>query len=266
MFNFIKKFLLISVACSTLHSTAFADSSDYAYTNINNALKGVEVKISLSTVPPFVIVKSDEYTEPVGIDVEIFRELQKRLGFTMPNDKFVYTSLNDKYTLLNNNEVDVIGGGISASPQRAKIFNFSKSYYQSSFAVVIHNDNKNIIKGVQDLKGKTLAAEYGISYNGLFDGAETLKTEPFLTTFSCFYAVANRQVDATIFDLPTAQYYTHFWEGGNITIAGEPFGKSKTSRIVFLFNKNFKYQREFNIAIEQMIQDGTIDKIIKKYS
>ncbi len=265
MFNFLKKLLLISAVSSSLLSPVFAETSDYSYTNINNSLKGVEVKISLSTVPPFVIVKSDEYTEPVGIDVEIFRELQKRLGFTMPNDKFVYTSSNDKYTLLHNNEVDVIGGGISAAPQRGKLFDFSKSYYQSSFAVIINKSNASSIKGVQDLKGKTLGAEYGVSYNGLFEGSENLKTEPFLTTFSCFYAVSTKQVDATIFDLPTAQYYVNHWQEGNLAIAGEPFGKSRTSRIVFLFNKNFKYQKEFNAAIEQMLQDGTIDKIVHKY-
>ncbi len=269
MFKLLKSITLILISIG-ITSNATADEYTSYYENLEyqktlNSLKGVTINVGMSTIPPFVIVKSDDYTEPMGVDVDIFRELQKRLGFSMPNNKFVYTSTNDKYQLLYDNKIDIITGGISATPQRAKLFDFSPSYYQSALAVIINADNKNKIKSIDDLDKRTISAEYGINILDLFSGNQKIDVKNYLTTFSCIYAVENHDVDATIFDYPTAKYYVNSWKNGHLTIAGEPFGMSDTTKIVFLYNKNFKYKKEFDVVINEMKRDGTIDNILKRY-
>ncbi|MGE0008826.1 MAG: transporter substrate-binding domain-containing protein [Parvibaculaceae bacterium] len=108
--------------------------------------------------PPFSYV--DDKGEVVGFDIDVAREIAKRLGVDMK----VETPSWEIITAGNwKGRWDVCVCSMTPTKERAEVLDFVIEYYSAPATVVVNADNGDI-KGAADLTGKKVGAQAGTTY------------------------------------------------------------------------------------------------------
>ena len=98
---------------------------------------------------------------------------------------------------------------ISYTPARAKVVDFSKSYYDVNQAIVVNKGTKIAsVRSIKGLAGYKIGAELGTtSYEFIKDRIKpTQQPAVFNSNAAAVLALKNKQIDALVVDLPTAFY------------------------------------------------------------
>jgi polar amino acid transport system substrate-binding protein len=118
----------------------------------------VLVEVTDQAYPPFSFI--DESGEVVGFDVDISKEIAKRLGVEYK----VETPSWEIIVAGNwNGRWDICVCSMTPTAERAQVLDFVNEYYDAPAVVVVNVDN-NDIKGPADLNGKKVGAQAGTTY------------------------------------------------------------------------------------------------------
>lgn len=97
-----------------------------------------ELKIGTEgTYPPFTF--HDETGELTGFDVEIAKEVAKRLGV---KPVFVETQWDAMFAGLDAKRFDMIANQVGIRPDRQEKYDFSDPYITSAAVLVVHKENQ----------------------------------------------------------------------------------------------------------------------------
>ncbi len=113
------------------------------------------------TYPPFTF--HDKSGKLTGFDVEIAREVAKRLGVEA---KFQETQWDAMFEGLNSKRFDMIANQVGIREDRQKKYDFSNPYIESTAVVVTSKDN-NDVKSFEDIKGLTSAQSLTSNYKDI---------------------------------------------------------------------------------------------------
>ncbi len=144
--------LVISLmAGMMLFQTALAD-------DLANVKKKGEISMAMSgQYPPFNFV--DDKNHLTGFDVEIGKEIAKRIGITgVP----ITTAWDGIIAGLLANKYELICGSMAITEERLKSIDFSAPYYRSGAQLFVKKGSP--IKSVADMKGKKLGITLGTTY------------------------------------------------------------------------------------------------------
>lgn len=92
-----------------------------------------------------------------GFDIELWETIAKKASY-----KFQPMDFNGIIPGLQTGNVDVGIAGMTITPERAKVVQFSNGYYTSGLKILVRDDEKGISK-VEDLAGKVVAVKTGTS-------------------------------------------------------------------------------------------------------
>ena len=124
-------FLLINISSNALASNFQADTiylkGNYDY-------------------PPYHFL--DKELKPTGFTIDIVNAIERTMGLNIDFELDLWTKVRQE---LENNEIDGIAG-MSSSPERSKLFDFSTPYSYITHAIFVRKDSK--IKTTDDLKDK----------------------------------------------------------------------------------------------------------------
>lgn len=144
--------LVISLmAGMMLFQTALAD-------DLANVKKKGEISMAMSgQYPPFNFV--DDKNHLTGFDVEIGKEIAKRIGITgVP----ITTAWDGIIAGLLANKYELICGSMAITEARLKSIDFSAPYYRSGAQLFVKKGSP--VKSVADMKGKKLGITLGTTY------------------------------------------------------------------------------------------------------
>jgi ABC-type amino acid transport substrate-binding protein len=207
---------------------------------------------------PFEFPKenSKEFT---GFDIELIQAIAKDMGYekcTIANMGF-----DALIPALDAGNIDVAIAGMTITDARAQKVNFSKPYYKSGLAVVVSKDSN--IKGVEDLKGKKIAAQLGTTGAMRAEKIEGAKVTSFDTNNLACLELKNHAVDAVIGDLPVEQYFLK--TGGSAyakivgpTLTAEDYG-------IAVAKKNTELVKNIDKSLENLKKNGEFDKLYQKW-
>ncbi|MGH6959138.1 MAG: transporter substrate-binding domain-containing protein [Dongiaceae bacterium] len=102
--------------------------------------------------PPVAFI--DENNQLTGFDVEVGKEIAKRLGVEL---KPVTASWEMQVAGHWGDRLDIAVGSMTPTNERAQVLDFPGIYYYTPAAFAVHKDNTSIQK-VEDLSGKTIGA------------------------------------------------------------------------------------------------------------
>lgn len=228
----------------------------------NLPLSGYELDIGLNHSPPFVIIDGP-FHDLKGIDIDIIRELQRRTGFKIKRNRFHMMGFGNLMDLAAEGKMDIAAGGISITPNRAKIFTQSPGLFRSYQAVIVptHSD----IKSIDDLKGKIIAAETGTNSADILppDIASTTTIHHEVTTFMTFYAVISGKANALVTEEPMAQALIDNWAKDKLKIVQRI--DSSVSDFGYMMKQGSKVSQVLRDELLNMREDGTIANIVQKY-
>lgn len=210
-----------------------------------------------------------------GLEIDIANELASRLGYE-DAEFFAVTPDNRKETLLNG-EVDCLIATYSIADSRKENFDFSAPYYTDD--TVIMTEKTTLYDTIEDLKEKNIGILSGANAGPLlanrlyelgmitdkvvsntdtetvYEGAHVTK----VATYSELSALLEEgAVDAACMDACIAQtYMDDDREFLDTSIAKQEYGVAT--------QKDSELSQPVADAIQEMLDDGTIDKMIDKW-
>ncbi|MED4780043.1 transporter substrate-binding domain-containing protein [Brevibacillus choshinensis] len=194
-----------------------------------------------------------------GFNVDIMNAISIETGMRI---EFIPLPWNEALEALRNGQVDAVQG-MKYSPARDKLYDFSAPYFLSSQGIFVRTDNMHIFE-IGDLNGRKVSIQKADIAGDLF--RELQKTN-FIETDSQEEAVQlllDGKVDAFVGNRITGQYFLQKNnQQSQIKIVGDPI--NPTNYGVAVLPKNAQLLTEINKAILKIKQNGTYDKIERKW-
>lgn len=256
-----KKLLLLLALLISLSAPARAEP---ALTQVN---KTNTIRCGYVEYAP-ALVKDLKTGEWSGFDYDVMKAVADRLQL-----KVEYTAVTGWGTVVADvaaGKFDMLCNGLWIHPNIGKFALFSRpEFYQPVFVVARVDDkrftpstllnNKEFKMAALDGDGPTFIAKAD------FPEAESLLLPPMSDFSQVLVTVADKKADFTIVDAYTFGDYNKNNPGKlKIVSPDHPIRIYPTS---FLFGKDdFMFRDAINAALDELILDGTVDRIIDKYN
>jgi cystine transport system substrate-binding protein len=208
------------------------------------------------TYPPFTFHnESDELT---GFDVEIAREVAKRLGV---EPVFQETQWDAMFAGLDATRFDMIANQVGIRPDRQEKYDFSDPYISSAAVLVAQKDNDET-KGFEDISGLKSAQSLTSNYADIAreNGAEIEGVEGFNQAIEL---LNSKRVDVTINDKLSVLDFLKQKPDADIKIVATAEDAAQSG---LMFRKgNESLVEAVNKALAEMKEDGTYLEISEKW-
>jgi len=152
--------------------------------------------------PPFEFV--NEKGEIVGFDVDIAREIAKKLGVEL---KVVEMTFDGLIPALLTKKIDAIISGMTITEERRKVVEFSDPYFEAGQVIVVRKDSNFRPKSYEELVGKTVAVQLGTTGDlevSKYQGVKVVRFDKFT---DAFLEVRAKRADAVVLDSATAKAF-----------------------------------------------------------
>lgn len=208
--------------------------------------------------PPWSLL--DDQNQPAGYDVEIAREVARRIG--VPKVVFVADSFKNFVEGLKAGKYDLVMNDLTPTPERSKQVDFGSSYGVEDFRIFVRADNADI-KGRADLKGKRIGVTTG-STNESWSRSHL--TDSDIRTYDngglVFNDLGSGRIDAVIISHFGGLKYANV-NHLPVKEVGEPLIYQLSAPA--LQKNQTALLDAVNKAIAGMMADGTIERLAKKW-
>lgn len=225
-----------------------------ASTGLKNA--GTLVMGTEATFQPFEYMDKGNV---VGIDVEIAKQIAKDQNAALSIQNVSFDSV---IPAVETGKFDLGVAGITKTAERAKMVDFSDSYYDASQVIIVKSSNTAITSG-KSLKGKKIAVQQGTTGDDLavtYTGASNVTK--FQATTDAVQQLENNKVDAVILDSFPAQLFVK--QHTDLKIAGSPLDSEQYC--IAIKKGNTALVNAVNKTIKRLKDSGAINSYIKQFS
>ena len=245
-------------------SEASAEETAGDYGEFTTIEEGKLIMSTNAQFPPYEMVADGEGfngTGFEGIDVEIASAIADKLGLELQIDDMEFDSA---LLAVQNNTADVMLAGLSYSEERDEVVDFTDSY-ATGVQVVIVKDGSDVT--MDNLGEKMIGTQRGTTgyiyasdtpENGGYGEDHVLAYDNGATAVQ---ALMNGQIDAVIIDEAPAKEFVAANEG--LTIL--PGNWVEEQYCAAVDEGNTALQNAINTALNELMDDGTVDEIIAKY-
>ena len=216
--------------------------------------------VSDTAYAPFEFKDTDQTYK--GIDVDIINKVAEIKGW---NIQMSYPGFDAAVNAVQAGQADAIMAGMTKTKERENVFTMSDTYYDTK--VVIATTKSNKITKYEELSGKTVGVKNGTAAQRFLESIKdkygfTIKT--FDTGDLMNNSLSAGAVNAIMDDKPVIEYAINQGQDLSINMDGEAVGS-----FAFGVKKGSKYEylvTEFNETLAQMKKDGSLNKIINKWT
>lgn len=240
---------LLSLACVTVAVT-FAGFSGAASAQTADVLNVA----TDATFPPMEFTENGART---GFDVDIMNALAKAMG-----KRVQWTDIDFKGLIpgLIAHRFDAAISGIYITDERAKVVDFTDSYYAGGLVALVKNDSP--VKSVADLNGKKVSVQVGTkSVNFLRDNYPQINRVEVEKNQEMFDLVGIGRADAAVTGKPAAYQFAKTRGGFRVLdkqLTTEAYG-------IAVRKDEPELKTAFNTALAKIKADGTYAAIVKKW-
>jgi len=202
---------------------------------------------------------SDPYSGK-GYESAVAYAVAKQLGYAPAKVKWTYVPFAKSFAP-GKKSFDFDITQISFTPARAKVVDFSDSYYDVNQAIVVRNGTPIAkARSISGLKPYTLAAQLGTtSYQFIKSKINPKSLKVYNSNDKAVFALKNKLVDGVVVDLPTAFYVTAV-QVPNSKILGQ-FASTTGEHFGMVFQKGNPLRACVNKALATMKRNGTLKRI-----
>ncbi len=214
-----------------------------------------ELRIAVdASYPPFAVATE---TDLFGIDIDIGRALGEHLGVPV---RFINMGYDGLYDSLRADQADIIISALIINEARKGEVRYTRLYFDAGLVLV------GSISRMEDAPGHAIAYEFGSVGDQEIRRWERLVEQPFeaqpyeLPEYA-LDAVRLGAADAALVDTVSARLYLRQhpdWNTALNPITHTPYSIAVRIDRLMLF-------LEVNNALEALVQDGTIDAILRRY-
>lgn len=219
-------------------------------------------KLHMSTnaaFPPYEMVKDDGTFE--GIDVEVAGAIAEKLGLELVVDDMGFDAA---LLAAQNGQSDIVMAGVSVTPDRQEVMDFSDSYATGIQVVIVKEGSDVTMDNLGEKMIGCQKATTGYLYasdtpeNGGYGEDHVIAYE---TGALAVEALKNGQVDCVIIDNEPAKAYVAANEG--LTILETPWVEEDYA--IGMKKGNTALLEAVNAAMTELKADGTFQAIVDRY-
>ena len=207
---------------------------------------------------PFTFVKQDQLQ---GFEVDFMNAVAAETGDTVEFSTMAFSGL---IGALEAGRIDTVANQITITPEREAKFVFSQPYVYDGAQVVVREGN-DAIKGVEDLRGKTVAVNLGSNFEQLLRElpfADEIEIKTYESNIEQDTALG--RVDAFVMDrVSSAQVI-----GASplpLELAGPPFSEIQNALPFRNDEAGRALHDRVDAAISTLKEDGTLKEISEKW-
>lgn len=208
--NTIRKSLTV-LACAALLTGCASNTPTSTAASSSNSSDTLRVGMECNYAPfNWSTTKEGEYTQPIssadycdGYDVVVAKNLADKIGKKVEIVKLDWDNL---ILSLNNNQIDAVIAGMTATDERKQQVNFTDPYYVSEEVLIVKKDSQyTSATSLEDFKGATVQGQMNTIYDEVIDQIPGVNHMPAAETFpAAIQALQAGSVDAVTSELPVA--------------------------------------------------------------
>lgn len=199
-----------------------------------------------------------------GFEIDFIRALMERIYGEDIFIEFASHSSQTASAAVVRNEADIAVAMLPSGISKTQGFVITDAYYQDEIAVLVNQNSP--IASLEDLDGKTVGILYTMMPETIVEdyiSENNLDTKLIMLASleDCATELANGTLDAVIG--PKQHLMLASYEGGKFL--GDSLGNIGY-RVILSPNASGNTQSIYNAEIEQMLSDGTIESLTKKWN
>jgi polar amino acid transport system substrate-binding protein len=212
--------------------------------------------------------KINDPNDGKGYESAVAYAIAKQLGYAKDKVTWAYVPFNKSFAP-GKKSFDFDINQISYTPARAKVVDFSASYYDVNQAIVVNKGTKiAAVKSIAGLKAFKLGAQLGTtSYQFIKSRINPSQTPAvFPSNAGAVLALKNKQIDGLVVDLPTAFYVTAVQvPNGKILGQFENPAGTHTDHFGVVLAKHNPLTSCVDTAIRTLRANGTLKKLQQQW-
>ncbi len=206
---------------------------------------------------PYVFADPAHPDRYVGYEKEIVDALAEAMN---RRPEFIPTDWETIVTSLQRGEFDVIVNGLEPTEDRAKFILFSKPYYLFQLQLTVRK-NETRIRSLEDCHSHTVGTLGNTAASRLL-AQEGIPYKDYEDPVGAYKDLELGRVDAVIMDNPAEMFYAR--NNPHLKPAGEPTHRG--AYVVGLRKGDDALKAEVDAAIDKIMRDGTLEKILRKWN
>lgn len=208
--------------------------------------------------PPFE--SRDASGEFVGFDIDMANRIAEEMGYEL---KITDMKFDGLIGALQNDRVDMVIAGMSATDARKENVDFSTEYHFSGEMFVTPKDSD--VKTLEDLEGKTVGVQLGTIQE---EGANAIIEEEGINfelkalddSGALIQEILSGRIDAAYMDKEVAKGYI---EAQDLGAFDDPTTSSPGMAVAF--PKDSELVEEVNAVLAEMEESGEMEELKKKW-
>ena len=233
-------------------------SEDAASSSAGGNLTATEGELHMATnaaFPPYEMTTDDGGFE--GIDVEIATEIAKKLDLELVVDDMDFAAV---LTAVQSGKSDIAMAGLTVTEERKKNVDFTDTYAKGVQSIIVKEGSD--IKGPDDLKGKKIGCQEGTTgYIYCADDFGEDSVNSYNNGATAVQALVGDKVDAVVIDNNPAKEFVKANDG--LILLDTAYAEEDYA--IGVSKDNPELTKAVNGALKELIEDGTVDKIVQKY-
>lgn len=255
---------ILALAATVLAGLTLAACSSTSSQSVLDKIKekGTLVVATSPDYAPFEFqALVDGKNEVVGADIMLAQKIADELGVKLEVSAM---SFDNVLSSVQNGKADIAIAGLSYSEERAKVFDFSESYYQISDVLLIKKDSANSLTSIDAMSGKTLAVQKGSTQESY---AQENISQANIISLTLMGEAVNElksgKVDAILMDSPVAAGYVS--QNSDLAVASVEFPTiDENSKVIALPKGSAELKTTIDKVIAEVKASGEFDTFLEK--
>lgn len=247
-----------STAAETTQAAGSEAESSEAEVSADNPFAGKTVKVGCSaTFVPFESIEmaADGSKNYVGMNIDIVKAIVEKNGGSV---EFVDMPFKSLMAAIQAGQIDFCSGGMAPTEEREKTLDFSEIFFYPRNAIVYRAEDD--YPDLDSLQGKTVAYVFGTNYQQVAESIPDVNAVGIQGSPACIEEVKSKRADACIIDGAGASEFLK----NNDTLKMSLLDKTDDCFAIG-FPKESPYYETFNNTLEEMMDDGELNKIIAEH-
>jgi polar amino acid transport system substrate-binding protein len=206
---------------------------------------------------PYVFNDPNHPDQFIGYEKEMVDILAAAMG---RQPEFVPSDWETLVSALQRKSFDVIVNGLEPTADRQKQILFSKPYYIFQLALTVRKDEQQI-HTLADCRNRVVGTLGNTAASRLLQ-KEGIPFKGYADPVAAYRDLELKRIDAVLMDVPAEVFYVG--KSTSLKRAGEPFFRGTYN--IGLRKGDEALKAEVDAAIDKIIQNGSLEKILRKWS
>jgi len=208
---------------------------------------------------PFTFI--NERDEIVGFDIDVAREVARRLGKDVT---FIDRPFDALIAELQTGRAQLAAAGLSPSPERLLLVLFTKPYFAGDPLVIITRAESEPRMTVNDLHGARVVVNEGFTADYYVSALSDVDITRLATVSDAFLALKSGRVDVFVSAYSSVKPFLKMQ--GNERYRVVPLEQTEEQYALAVSRKHEKLLSPVQEALDEMMRDGTIGQLKKKWN